>query len=141
MKAYLEKQMRGVAGQCIYFIFRVLVAFLFMQYGALKLFGLFGGIDGKGGTVALFSLLGLAGIIEFFGPVALIIGFLTRPVAAVMASEMAVAYFMDHASAGFFPILNKGDLALLFFACFLIIIVHGAGRWSLEKLLLGEELF
>ena len=120
----------------LYFVFRVLIGLLFMQHGAQKLFGMFGFQ-----AVPLTSLFGLAGIIEFFGGLAIAVGFFTRLAALISALEMGVAYFMVHASQGLIPILNQGELALLYFASFLVIIVYGARKLSLEKALLKKEIF
>ena len=120
----------------LYFVFRVLIGLLFMQHGAQKLFGMFGFQ-----SVPLTSLFGLAGIIEFFGGLAIALGFFTRLAALISALEMGVAYFMVHIPNGLVPILNQGELALLYFAAFLAIMVYGARKWGLEKALLKKEIF
>ena len=107
-----------------------------MQHGAQKLFGMFGFQ-----AVPLTSLFGLAGIIEFFGGLAIALGFFTRLAALISALEMGAAYFMVHIPQGLMPILNQGELALLYFASFLVITVYGARRLSLEKALLKKEIF
>ena len=112
-----------------YFVFRVFVGLLFMQHGAMKLFGWFGG-----NPADLVSLMGLAGVIEFLGGLAIAVGLLTRWAALVSALEMAVAYFMAHFPKGWVPIQNGGELALLFFAAFLVIVAEGSKKWSLDKL-------
>ena len=122
-----------------YFVFRVFVGLLFLQHGLQKLFGAFGGIGGQ--PVELISLFGLAGIIETFGGIAIALGLFTRLVAFVTAIEMAVAYFMVHIPIGAVPLLNQGEPALLYFASFLVIMVYGAGKWSLEKALMKKEVF
>lgn len=128
-------------GDAFYVLFRVVAGFLFIQHGAQKLFGLLGGVNGTGGTVELFSLLWLAGIIEFFGGLMIVLGIFTRLAALVAASEMIVAYFMVHFPQGFYPLLNKGELALFYVVAFLLIAKHGANRWSLEKFLFKKEIF
>jgi putative oxidoreductase len=122
-------------GDYFYFVFRVLVGLLFLSHGAQKLFGAFGGAGPDGGAVQLFSLFGLAGIIEFFGGIFIVVGFLTRWTALVSAVEMIVAYFMVHSPGGFFPILNGGELVVLYFASFLVILVYGARKWGLDNVL------
>ena len=122
-----------------YFVFRVFVGLLFLQHGLQKLFGAFGGIGGQ--PVELISLFGLAGIIETFGGIAIALGLFTRLVAFVTAIEMAVAYFMVHIPIGAVPLLNQGEPALLYFAAFLVIMVYGAVKWSLEKALMKKEVF
>jgi putative oxidoreductase len=77
--------------------------------------------------------LGLQGIIELVGGILILIGFLTRPVAFVLAGDMAVAYFMAHAPRGFFPMLNGGQLAILYCFVFLYLFVAGGGVWSLDE--------
>lgn len=114
-------------------LLRIVSGLLFMQHGAQKLFGLLGGFGGEpGATAPLFSLLGLAGVLEFFGGLLIALGLLTRPVAFVLAGEMAVAYFRSHSPGGFWPILNRGELAALYAFVFLFFATHGAGSFSLD---------
>ena len=119
-----------------YFIFRVLVGLLFLQHGLQKLFGMFGGKSAE-----LFSIMGLAGIIEFLAGISIALGIFARFGAFFAALQMAVAYFMAHAPKGLIPILNMGELALLYFAAFLAIMAFGARRWSLEKAIFKKEFF
>lgn len=135
----MKKYISDPFGDYLYFIFRIMVALLFFQHGLQKLFGFFGGINGRGGTVEIWSLLGLAGIIEFIGPIAIILGIFTRPVALLMALEMSVAYFKAHLPAGFIPLVNQGELALLYFAAFIVLVEYGAGKWSLDKKIFENE--
>jgi putative oxidoreductase len=108
---------------------RIVVAFLMMQHGAQKLFG----YPGAGqGTPPLMSLLGFVGILEFFGGLLLLLGLFTRPVAFILSGLMAVAYFMVHAPQGFWPVLNKGELAALYCFVFLYLAVAGGGSWSVD---------
>lgn len=85
---------------------------------------------------ALFStpLLahGLQGVLELVGGFLILIGLFTRPVAFILAGNMAVAYFMAHAPRGFFPTLNGGQLAILFCFVFLYLAVGGGGQWSVD---------
>ena len=111
-------------------ILRIVSGFLFMQHGAQKLFGVLGGT-----SVDWMSLMGLAGVLEFFGGLLVLIGLATRPVAFVLAGQMAVAYFMAHYAANFWPVLNGGDLAVLFCFAFLYLSAAGAGPWSVDRLL------
>ncbi len=127
MKAFTEYK------DIAYFVFRVLVGFAFFLHGGQKLFGLFGGIDGNGTSVALYSLMGLAGIIEFFGGLAIAFGILVPFVALIAAVEMLFAWFMVHIKQGFIPLTNAGEAAWLFFAAFLVLLTHGAGKWGLNK--------
>lgn len=136
MENILEKYFRK---DYIYFVFRVFVGLLFLQHGLQKLFGAFGGIGGN--AVELSSLFGAAGIIEFIAGIVITLGLFTRLAAFIAAIEMLVAYFMVHAPNGSIPLLNQGELALLYFASFLVLMVHGAGKWSVEKTLLNKEFF
>lgn len=125
----------------IYSIFRIFVALMFLQHGLQKLFGAFGGIDGEGGAVELMTLIGLAGLIELVVSIAVSIGLFTRAFALLAAIEMLVAFFKAHLPNGIIPIMNKGELALLFFVAFLLIAQYGAGKWSLERSLFKREIF
>ncbi|MBI2666221.1 DoxX family protein [Candidatus Woesearchaeota archaeon] len=129
-------------GANAYFVFRVLVGLLFLQHGVQKLFGMFGGVGSNGGTVQLMSLMGLAGVIETVVGIALVLGLFTRLLAGVAAVEMLVAFFKAHFSVGnWVPLLNKGELALLYVAVFLVVTVYGNGKWSLEEKLFKKEFF
>ena len=112
-------------------LLRIVTALLFLQHGLAKHFGFphVASFD----NLKVFSLLGLAGAIEIVGSLLLLLGLFTRPAAFIMSGEMAVAYFMSHAPHGFFPILNGGELAVLYCFVFLFIAVAGGGAWSLER--------
>jgi putative oxidoreductase len=102
-----------------------------MQHGGQKLFG----FPAPSQAVhAMFSLIGVAGILEFFGGLLLLIGLFTRPVAFLLSGEMAVAYFMVHAPQGFWPLLNRGELAVMYCFVFLYLFVAGGGSWSADRL-------
>ena len=124
----------------IYAIFRIFVGLLFMQHGLQKIFGLFGGM-GDGATAELFSLMWFAGYIELIGGLAVALGFFTRFAALISTLEMAIAYVIAHGRNAIFPIVNKGELAILYFFCFLLILALGAKKWGLEKALLKREIF
>jgi putative oxidoreductase len=109
-------------------ILRIMTALLFLAHGTAKLLG----FPDIGMSVPLFSLFGLAGVIEIVGGVLLVLGLFTRPVAFILAGEMAVAYFMAHAPQGFFPLANQGDSAVLFCFVFLYLVAAGPGAWSLD---------
>ena len=113
-------------------ILRIASALLFMQHGAQKLFGFLAPMQAT--PHPLFSLMGIAGVLEFFGGLLLVLGLLIRPVAFILSGEMAVAYFMVHAPKGFWPIQNGGDLAFLWSFVFLYLAVAGGGAWSLDRL-------
>lgn len=116
-------------------ILRVVTAYLFMLHGSAKLFGM--PHQSVFDNLQLMSIIGLAGILEFFGGLLILVGFFTRPAAFVLCGFMAVAYFMAHASQGnpLLPILNQGDLAVLFCFVFLYFVFAGAGPWSVDALL------
>jgi putative oxidoreductase len=124
----------------LYVLLRIIAGLLFACHGAQKLFGILGGVGTQpGATVPLFSLLGLAGVIEFFGGLLIALGVLTSIAAFIASGEMAFAYFMQHAPKGFWPIQNKGELAVLFCFLFLYIAANGAGIWGLGRLFRPER--
>jgi putative oxidoreductase len=125
--------MRMRAMQITHVLLRVVAGLLLMQHGGQKLFGWFGGMGPNGGTVTLMSLMGLAGILEFFGGSAVILGLLTRPIAFILAGEMAFAYFMAHQPHGTWPIQNHGETPALLSFIFLFLAAHGAGPLSLDS--------
>ena len=114
-------------------VLRIVAAFLFMLHGTQKLFAF--PVSEPRDPAALFSLMGLAGVLEVFGGLLLMLGLFTRPVAFVVAGEMAVAYFRSHAPQGFWPNLNGGELAALYCFLFLYLAAVGGGPWSLDALL------
>jgi putative oxidoreductase len=105
---------------------------MFMLAGTMKLFAFPAGVPPKGGTVVLMSQLGLAAILETFGGGLLLLGLFTRPVAFLLASEMAVAYFQFHFPKGFWPTMNGGVAAALYCFVWLYFSAAGAGPWSLD---------
>ena len=117
---------------CLLSILRVVAAFLFMQPGTAKLFAFPAAILPGGGTVPIWSLLGLAGILEAFGGLFLLVGLFTRPVAFLLSGEMAFAYFIGHAPQGFWPVLNQGMPAILFCFVWLYVSAAGPGPWSID---------
>ena len=125
------------AVQITYFLIRVIAGLLFMQFGGLILFGWFGGMPGgqPGSTAPLMSQIGVGGVLEFFGGLAIMLGLLTRPVAFILSGEMAVAYWQFHAPNGAWPILNHGEPAVLFCFIFLYMAAQGGGDWSLDALI------
>lgn len=113
-------------------VLRMVTAILFMQHGLQKLFGFPGN---QAASPEILSLIGISGILEFFGGFLLLIGLFTRPVAFLLSGEMAVAYFMVHASQSYWPMLNHGELAVLFCFVFLYIAAAGGGAWSVDRVL------
>ncbi len=118
-----------------HFVFRVLVGFTFFMHGAQKLFGWFGGKA----VADVTSMFGAAGVIETVGGLAIVLGLFVRPVALVTAVEMAFAWFVAHAPKGWNPLQNGGEAALLFFAAFVMLVAHGAGKWGLERAIWRKE--
>ena len=118
---------------------RIMAALLFVEHGTSKLLGF--PFDPAMHQPALASLPGIAGILELTGGALLIVGLLTRVVAFILSGEMAVAYFMVHfpimnpGAHSFYPILNKGELAVLYCFVFLYLAVAGGGAWSLDALM------
>ena len=110
-------------------VLRIVTALIFIEHGTQKLLG-FPPSPNPG--PALFSLLGLAGVLELFGGALVLVGLFTRPVAFVLSGFMAAAYFMAHAPRSFFPVLNGGDAAILYCFVFLLLVFTGPGAWSLD---------
>lgn len=113
-------------------IMRIVIGFLFLQHGTAKLLGIphIAMFDG----VQLVSLIGLAGILELVGGSLILIGLFTRPVAFILSGEMAVAYFMAHAPGGPLPILNHGELAVIYCFVFLYLSAAGGGAYGLDAI-------
>jgi putative oxidoreductase len=111
-------------------VLRIMTGLLFLEHGMQKLLGF---PPSTNPSPALFSLLGLQGIIELVGGVLMAIGLFTRPVAFILAGDMAVAYFYAHSPRGFFPLSNGGQLAILFCFVFLYLFVAGGGAWSVDQ--------
>jgi putative oxidoreductase len=84
--------------------------------------------------------MGLAGVLELVGGTLIALGILTRLTSLITSIEMLSAYFMMHSSKSLIPIMNGGELALLYFASFLILIIYGSGRFGIEKLIFKKEL-
>lgn len=138
-------------------VLRVVAAFLLMQHGAQKLFGVppapppprqQRAVQQTGQQAAQQQqapqqrrtppLMMVAGVLEFFGGLLFLVGLFTRPVAFILSGLLAVAYFMSHAPQGFWPILNRGELAALYSFVFLYFAVAGGGAWSADRLWRGD---
>lgn len=113
-------------------LLRMVAAFLFIAHGTQKWFG-FPVLEPRN-TAQIFSLLGLAGILEVGGGTLLLLGLFTRPVAFILSGEMAFAYFMSHLPRNFWPILNNGEPAVLFCFLFLYLAAAGGGPLSIDAL-------
>lgn len=117
-----EMQMRSVL--------RIVAGLLFVQHGSAKLLHV--PYQAMFAHLHLMSLMGVQGVIELFGGGLLAIGLFSRPVAFILCGDMAVAFFMAHFPKAWLPILNGGDLAVLFCFTFLYLCVAGPGPWSVD---------
>lgn len=111
-------------------VLRIVAALLFIEHGTQKLFGFPASANP---APAFLTLYWWAAILEAVGGLLLLLGLFTRPVAFVLAGEMAFAYFMSHAPRNVFPVLNGGDAAILFCFVFLYLAAAGGGAWSLDQ--------
>ncbi|MBR0656144.1 DoxX family protein [Plastoroseomonas arctica] len=109
---------------------RIVAAVLFMEHGTQKLFGF--PAPPATGLPPAFSLLWVGAIMELGGGLLILLGLLTRPVAFVIAGEMAVAYWMFHAPRNLYPVLNGGDGAILYCFVFFLLVFTGPGAWSID---------
>ena len=121
-------------------ILRMVVAFLFISAGTMKMFG-FPSRGSGGEPIGFdpFTQIGLAAIIEVIGGTLVLFGLATRPAAFIMSGEMAVAYFQVYAPKAFFPVINGGASAALFCWVFLYLSFVGAGPWSLDALIASSR--
>lgn len=114
-------------------VLRMMVGLLYMEHGLAKVVGFPPQPNHK-----VYELLtlnpGIQGLLELVGGFLLALGLFTRPVAFILAGNMAVAYFMAHAPRGFFPLLNGGELAIVYCFVFLYLWIAGGGEWSLDRL-------
>jgi putative oxidoreductase len=111
-------------------VLRIVTAFLFVEHGTQKWLGL---PVPRPSVTTLWSLSGVAGLLELLGGILLFLGLFTRPVAFLLSGLMAFAYFIAHAPQGFWPIVNRGELAALYCFVFLYLAVAGGGPWSLDR--------
>lgn len=126
MNSFLEKWSPRILS-----VLRVIAGFLLIWHGSQKLFNFPASANGGGAT----GLMMFAGILELFGGLLFLIGFLTRPVAFILCGLLAVAYFTAHAPGGFLPLVNKGELAVLYCFVFLYFTFAGGGSLSLDRLI------
>jgi|SRR5215469_14251775 len=114
-------------------VLRIIVGLLFLEHGLSKIFDFPHSPNRV--AYALFTINpGLQGLIELIGGLLLALGLFTRPVAFILSGNMAFAYFIAHAPRGFFPLLNGGELAIVYCFLFLYYAVAGGGAWSLDRL-------
>jgi putative oxidoreductase len=120
----------GKYSDVLYAVMRLVVGILFACHGAQKIFGVLGGQS----QLANPRLL-TGGVIEFVGGGLVALGLGAGYAAFLAAGEMAVAYFTVHASGGFWPIVNKGELAVLYCFVFLYVATRGSGRFSIDAMM------
>jgi putative oxidoreductase len=123
----LETRLAGFAPQLLS-LMRIMIGLLFLEHGTSKLLGF--------PPTQIFAILtwpGMAGAFELVGGALIAIGLFTRPVAFILAGEMAIAYFMVHAPSSFFPLINHGELAIVYCFVFLYLAAAGGGAWSLDR--------
>ena len=112
----------------VYCIMRLIVGLMLASHGAQLVLGMFGPASDK-------PMMQIGGWIQLVGGFLLAFGLLTRLAAFILSGEMAVAYFMFHAKQNYFPILNKGELAVFYCWVFLFMVFYGPGRWSIDALM------
>ncbi|NNL43470.1 MAG: DoxX family protein [Desulfobacterales bacterium] len=110
-------------------VLRIVSAFLFMQHGTQKMFGF---PAPQRQEFDILSMSGVAGALEVFGGILLLVGLFTRPTAFILSGLMAFAYFIAHAPQNFWPLLNGGELAALWSFLFLYLAFAGGGEWSID---------
>jgi putative oxidoreductase len=114
-------------------LLRIVAGFTFSLHGYQKFFGVLGGLGGQKADLA--SLMGVAGVLETFGGALIILGLFTRPVAFILSGQMAIAYFIVHRPISFFfPILNMGEITVLYCFMYLWLAAAGPGPWSIDSL-------
>ena len=114
-------------------VLRIITGLLFMEHGMQKFFAF------PSPGPALTPLLIVQGLLELVGGILIVIGLFTRPVAFILAGDMAVAYFYAHVPRGFFPQVNMGQLAIMFCFVFLYLFMAGGGAWSVDQQRAGSR--
>jgi len=114
-------------------ILRIVAGLLFLQHGLSKFFGF------PTAGPPMSTLLYVQGVIEVLGGLLILLGAYTRPVAFILAGDMAAAYFIAHYPKSFYPLVNGGDAAILYCFLFLYLVFAGAGPWSLDRGALKQE--
>ncbi len=127
----MNEHVRGRFSDWALTLLRIVAGFLFWCHGAQKILGWFAEPGAQKMALAFPELPWFAGMLELVGGALIALGILTRPVAFLVSGEMAVAYFMAHAPHGFWPIMNHGELAVLYCFVFLFLAAHGGGPFAL----------
>ena len=130
MAGSLVNSLRGYALS----ITRMVVGLTFMSHGLQKVFGMLGGKP-----VPFASMAGVGGYLELIGGILILVGLFARPAAFVLSGEMAVAYFKFHAPKGLWPVVNGGELAVVYCFVFLYLTFSGPGPLSLDRILRGKQ--
>jgi putative oxidoreductase len=112
-------------------VLRIMAGLLFLEHGTSKYLG-FPHVEK---VPEALSMSGVGGMLELVGGALIALGLFTRPVAFLLAGEMAIAYFYAHAPRAFFPVLNAGDAAILFCFVFLYLFFAGPGPWSVDAMM------
>ena len=116
----------------VYAIFRIVIGFCFSLHGLQKLFNI---PANPKGAMELNALMGTAGVIELVGGLLVLVGLFASPAAFLASGTMAVAYFMVHQAGGALPIMNGGELAVVYCFVMLFISAYGSGIWSVDSIL------
>ncbi len=119
-------------------VLRIIAGFLFVWHGSQKFFN-FPPATPAPTSDSMPPIILVAAVLEFFGGLLILFGLFTRPVAFLLSGLMAVAYFMAHAPAGFLPLQNGGETAVLYCFVFLFLAVAGGGEWSLDQVIWKEK--
>ena len=138
MPFWFAGEQRTVWDDRIYAILRIMTGLLFMQHGAQKILGWFGGMGGN--TAEPMTQIWFAGMLELVGGLLIAIGLFTRITAFILSGEMAVAFFQGHVPrGGIIPIVNQGELAVLYCFVFLYFAIRGAGPLSVDSMLASRR--
>lgn len=117
-------------------VLRIMAGLLLLQHGTTKFLGL---PESQMTGISPFTLPGVAGLLELVGGALLVIGLFTRAAAFILSGMLAVAYFYAHAPGGFYPLLNGGELAVLYCFVFLYIASAGGGALAADRLRSGDD--
>lgn len=116
-------------------LLRIIAGYMFLLHGTAKFWEFPVSMTGGNGSVELFSMYGIGGLIEIIGGVLIILGLFTRAAAFILSGQMAFAYFGIHASFSdvLLPIVNQGELAALYSLVFLYFVTSGGGAFALDN--------